>query len=74
MAVAVRVQLVDVKVPVEFDEKPTLPVGVIAVPEEEVSLTVAVQVVCWLTTTDPGEQATIVEVVRGVTITLTMAA
>jgi hypothetical protein len=32
-----------------------------------VSVTVAVQVVAWLTTTEPGEHVTVVEVVRLVT-------
>ena len=55
------------KVPVEFEAKVTVPVGVIMVPAE-VSVTVAVQLVPWLTTTEDGVQATLVEVVRGATV------
>ncbi len=49
--------------------KVTVPVGVIAVPEEE-SETVAVQVVGALTGTVTGVQATAVEVVRLFTVRL----
>jgi hypothetical protein len=47
--------------------KVTVPVGVVA-PDPEVSVTVAMHEVAWFTTTVPGVQATIVEVVRGVTV------
>jgi len=56
------VQLVALKVPVELFVKLTLPAGVDEPPTLEVSLTVAVQVVCWLATTDNGEQVREVEV------------
>jgi len=70
VALAARVQLVaGVNVPVEFVVKLTLPVGVMTVPGE-VSLTVAVQLVAWLTTTEAGEHPTLVEVIRGVTVTV----
>jgi hypothetical protein len=39
------------------------------VPAVEVSLTVAVQLVAWFTTTDAGAHDTLVEVVRGLTLT-----
>jgi Na+/H+ antiporter NhaA len=55
------------KVPVELVVKATEPVGVMTVPTE-VSVTVAVQLVPWLTTTDAGVHDTVVEVVRGVTV------
>jgi len=58
-----------VNVPVELDAKVTLPVGVITAPAVEVSLTVAVQLVAWFTTTDAGVHDTLVEVVRGLTVT-----
>jgi Na+/H+ antiporter NhaA len=74
VALAARVQLVaGVKVPVELVVKLTEPVGVITVPTE-VSVTVAVQLVPWLTTTDAGVHATLVEVVRGLTVTVNAAA
>ena len=57
------VQLVALKVPVEFEVKVTVPVGVIApVPEE--SATVAVQVEATLSSTLAGEHATVVVVAR----------
>jgi hypothetical protein len=62
-----------VNVPVELVVKLTLPVGVITVPGE-VSVTVAVQLVPWLTTTVEGEHATLVEVVRGLTVMVKAAA
>jgi hypothetical protein len=69
VAVAARVQLAaGVNVPVEFDAKLTEPVGVMTAPAVEVSVTVAVQLVPWLTTTEAGVQATVVEVVRGLTV------
>jgi hypothetical protein len=74
VAVAARVQLAaGVKVPVELVVKLTLPVGVITVPTE-VSVTVAVQLVPWFTTTVEGEHATLIEVVRGLTVTVKAAA
>jgi len=55
------VQLVaGVKVPVEFVVKVTNPVEVVGVPD--VSVTVAVQLVPWFTTTDDGLQLTVVVV------------
>jgi len=47
----------------------TVPVGVIAVPVE-VSVTVAVQLVAWPMKTVDGVQATVVVVVRTVTVTV----
>jgi hypothetical protein len=58
-----RVQVVEVKVPVELVVNVTVPVGVIPpVPEE--STTVAVQLLAVLSGTLAGEQATVVVVVR----------
>jgi hypothetical protein len=54
-----RVQLVALKVPVEFEVKVTVPVGVIA-PAPEESAAVAVQVDATLSRTLAGEQATVV--------------
>jgi hypothetical protein len=69
VAVAARVQLAaGVNVPVEFDVKLTEPVGVMTAPAAEVSVTVAVQLMPWLTTTEAGVQATVVEVARGLTV------
>jgi len=48
--------------------KVTVPVGVLAVPVA-VSVTVAVQVVVWPITTVDGLHATVVVVVRGLTVT-----
>jgi hypothetical protein len=57
------VQLVALKVPVEFEVKVTVPVGVTApVPEE--SATVAVQVEAWPVLTDAGLHETVVVVER----------
>jgi hypothetical protein len=68
VALEARVQLPGgVKMPVELVVKLTEPVGVIMVPRE-VSLTVAAQLVPWFTTTEEGEQATLVEVARGPTV------
>src|SRR3979490_2413044 len=66
---AVRVQLVGVNEPVApVDVNATVPVGVVAVPGE-VSVTVAVQVEAWPTTT--GEvQETAVAVARRLTVML----
>ena len=55
-------QLVALKVPVELLVRLTLPAGVAEAPKLEVSLTVAVQVVCRLASTDSGEQMRYVEV------------
>ena len=63
------VQLELLKVPAPLLLKLTVPVGVLLVPVS-VSLTVAVQVVAWPTTTDAGLQPTLVLVDRfAVTIT-----
>ena len=60
MVPAARVQLAEVglNVPVEFVVKPTAPVGLVAVPD--VSVTVTVHVDAVLTCTDPGEHWTLV--------------
>lgn len=50
-------QLAGLKLPVPLVVKPTVPVGVTAVPGEE-SVTVAVHVACWFTTTELGVQLT----------------
>ncbi len=55
--------------PLEFELKLTDPVGVETVPGA-VSLTVAVHVVDWPTTTDPGEHDTDVDVDRALTPTV----
>jgi len=62
---AVRVQLaaVGVKVPVEFVVKLTVPVGVVGL--DDVSVTVAAQLVALLTVTEAGAQATEVVVECG---------
>jgi len=49
---------VGLNVPVELVVKLTEPVGVVGPPE--VSVTVTVQLVAWLVTTDEGEQLTLV--------------
>jgi len=49
----------------------TVPVGVLVVPTE-VSVTVAVHDVAWLTTTVDGVHATVVVVVRLLTVTLAL--
>jgi hypothetical protein len=51
--------------------KVTVPVGVDAVPAA-VSVTVAVHDVAWLTNTVDGVHATVVVVVRGLTVTLAL--
>jgi hypothetical protein len=58
-----RVQLVALKVPVEFEVNVTVPVGVTA-PVPEASATVAVQVDATLSRTLAGEQATVVVLER----------
>jgi len=61
------VQLELLKVPAPLLLKLTVPVGVLGVP---VSVTVAVQVVGWPTTTDAGVQPTLVLVERLLTVTV----
>jgi Na+/H+ antiporter NhaA len=56
------------KVPVELLANVTVPVGVMTAPAVDVSVTVAVQLVPWLTTTDAGLHDTLVDVVRGPTV------
>jgi len=56
-----RVQLLELKVPVELVVKPTLPAGLATVPGE-LSLTVAVQ--AWSTPIPVGAQLTVVLVAR----------
>ena len=68
MAPCDRVHDDELKVPAPLEVKLTDPVGVIAVPSAEVSVTVTVQVVAWLTTTEAGVHDTLVEVVRGLTV------
>ena len=65
-----RLQLVEVNDPVAVpaDVKLTVLVGVLEMPEEAVSVTVAVHVEPVLTRTDEGEQLTAVEVERAVTV------
>ncbi len=48
----------------------TLPAGAEEMPATEVSLTNAVQLVDWATTTPVGEHVTVVDVVRRVTVTV----
>jgi hypothetical protein len=60
---AARVQVVEVKVPVLFVVKVTVPVGVTA-PVPDASATVAVQLVAVLSRTLAGEHATVVVVAR----------
>ncbi len=74
-AVALRlasVQGLPVKLPVAVPvfENATVPNGAEAVPDAEVSLTNAVQLVAWLTTTADGEHVTAVEVDLRVTVTV----
>gem|GEM_PF-5215566 len=52
------------------DVKLTILVGVLEVPDEAVSVTVAVQVEPLLTRTDEGEQLTAVELERAVTVSV----
>ena len=47
--------------------KVTVPVGVVGVPTVEVSVTVAIQVDCWLTATGESQE-TVVDVVLGLTV------
>jgi len=62
---AARVQVTELKVPVELAVKVTVPVGVIP-PVPDASATVAVQVLAVLSGTLAGEHATVVEDVRKV--------
>ena len=59
----VRVQVVALKVPVEFVVNDTVPIGVTA-PVPEPSATVAVQVLGVLSSTPAGEHATVVVEMR----------
>jgi hypothetical protein len=52
------------------EEKVTVPVGVAATPSLEMSITVAVQVEAWFTTTELGVQLIDVEVIRRLTVML----
>jgi hypothetical protein len=62
------VQKVGLKAPVPVEaQEETVPLGVLVVPAS-VSVTVAVQVVGALTATEEGEQLTVVEVERLVTV------
>lgn len=67
-----RLQLVELKVPVAVpvDVKLTVLTGVLGVPEEAVSVIVAVHVEPLFTKTDEGAQLTDVEVERAVTVTV----
>src|SRR5438132_169651 len=67
----VKLQGVPLKVPVALPVfvNATVPVGVLAVPAVEVSLTKAVQVVAWLTKIVEGEHVTVVDVVLRLTVT-----
>src|SRR5256885_9117332 len=56
-------------VPDPFEVKPTEPAGLDFDPEDSVSVTVAVQLVDWLTTTEVGLQLIAVEVERRLTVT-----
>ena len=69
---ALSPQLVGLNVPVAVPDavKLTVPTGVAEVPEEAVSVTVAVQVDPLFTKTDEGVQLTVVEVDRAVTVTV----
>ena len=67
--VAASMQLGWVKTPVEFDVKPAEPEEVIA-PPTSVSVTVATQLVAVLLVTGLGEQETLVEVDRLLTVTV----
>ena len=60
-----RVHVVELKVPVAFDENVTVPVGVMA-PAPDESATVAAHVVFTPELTEPGVQVTVVVVARRV--------
>ena len=67
-----RLQLVELNEPVAdpAEVKLTILVGVLDVPDEAVSATVAVHVDPLFTRTDDGEQLTVVEVERAVTVSV----
>jgi hypothetical protein len=67
---SVHVELLNVPVPLLVNV--IVPCGVIA-PEPDVSATVAVHVLGWLTWTLLGEQLTVVPVVRTVAVTVVLA-
>ena len=67
--VAASVQLGWEKMPIEFEAKPTEPLGVITEPTS-LSVTVATQLVAVLFVTGLGEHETLVEVDRLLTTTL----
>ena len=69
VAVGERLQLVELNTPVPLVLQVTVPVGVIGVPAD-VSLTITVHVVVFFGCTVLGEQLTLVEVSRFVTIML----
>jgi len=58
------------KTPVALPEKFTLPVSAIVVPADEMSVTVAVHETDWLTSTETGEHAKLVDVVLFVTFSV----
>jgi hypothetical protein len=65
------VQVADaLKLPEESVEKLTVPVGPVGL--DEASVTVPVQVVAVPVATEPGEQATLVVVVRSVTVRVSL--
>lgn len=68
---AAKVQVGELKAPVELLERPMLPVGVVIVPTS-VSVTVAVQFVEVLLATVLGVQLTEVEVTRLFTVTIVL--
>jgi len=68
LAVATRVQLEALNVPVELETKPTVPAGVTAV-LTSMSLTVTLQLALTLLVTGLGEQLTTVDVARLLTAT-----
>jgi hypothetical protein len=65
----VHVAAAGVNEPDPVEVNVTVPAGVEEVPPEAVSLTVAVQVVDWLTSTEVGVQLIEVDVVRRLTVT-----
>ena len=75
VGVTLTEQVADAPVPARVHVPPgvnvTVPVGVLVVPTE-VSVTVAVHDVAWLTTTVDGVHATVVVVVRLLTVTLAL--
>ena len=75
MGVTLTEQVAVVPVPASVHVPPgvkvTVPVGVVA-PDVDVSVTVAVQLVAWLTNTVDGVHATVVVVVRLLTVTVAL--